>query len=662
MNKSILALVIFAFINLICKAQNSIRHKLPPADGPVNNETPKIEMKPIENNGVQFSTTLRPLIQVPGAPKPYYTYFWEFGDGTFSDATTEGKKPVHLYKTSGIYQVRLYATNNYDNGKAPVTIPQPFTIQLNSSANTSLNSNFFSKEDKNRNIKMKLNRKPKPDEDLVAYIGYRNLKYDNFGGSLVVFFNDAKFYRKIFSLEEKRTYYGEENSSLDLLLSRLQSPDTHKMLKALQKQYKEGTVLHFNNLQRNEERFFFLAMRTFSEMIRDTNAVITMRAVLVPDDPSLKPELFELESPIVKSHDPNRMLLAESRINYRFMKKKKELNYTVQFQNIGEGASNNISVGIGLPRQLKVASLKVKEISPGSGCWDSLRQNELSCVDTLTTADSIYFIFKNIYLPGLKQNLVRNDDSTQGFVKYSILFKKRPKKIPFSSRAVIVFDKNEPVYTNNATATFVKGLSPGIVAGYNLSLSNGKYSARGPIQIGYVLAPYAPSKPYFQIEVHAGILQQEDSIGKIEKLNRQSVPQGIISLNYSTIIGQKEIIWSKKQKVLQVVPLHFRYNLDSWIGLGIGMMGQIIISEQTKSIEKYYLKIGGNRPFDTVITRTNSPKTERSTKVLSKTNIASFADIQIGRVRTGPTLGLRYIRQWQGNIRNRFFMYAGFKL
>lgn len=272
-------------------------------------------------------------------------------------------------------------------------------------------------------------------------------------------------------------------------------------------------------------------------------------------------------------------------------------------------------------------------------------------------------------MPGLKEERI-DDDSTKGFVKYAIRFKKRPKKIPFSSRAVIVFDKNEPIYTNFAEARFVKGLSPGVMAGYNFSLSEGNYSAKGPVQIGYVLAPYAPYRPYFQLELHAGVLQQEDlTTTNLIQQDTQLIKD--FKLPASLIIDTKnsvrETVIRTKRNILQVVPLHFRYNLNSWISAGLGIMGQLARSEQTSIFVKYdikgYTTANQNFPdFDTVITRTSSLKSGGQTRSSTTATFAPFADIQVGRVRTGPTLGLRYYRLSEGNLPNRFFLYAGFKL
>lgn len=665
--KHIIVLVQLNVTCLFCLAQTAV--------------SPTITMRYVANNNVQFAATLRPLCQMAGAPKACYSYFWEFGDGTFSDVPFDST-PRHHYKTTNQpYNVLLSVTNTYDNCSTPLIKQQLFTINTikgNTNENTKWNPGFFGTKDRNRNIKMKTDRDPKPGDNLIAYIGYRNPLGNNSSGSLLLFFNDKRFLRKSFRIMDKRTYNGEENTSSDPEGFNSRTGKAYPMLQMLKKNYMDHTVFRYNSLQKGEENFIFLTMQMLLGMAGEVDEVITFTAVLIPDDPALPPEKFEMLSKIVTSYDPNQMLLKESRINYRFMKRHKELNYKVQFQNLGEGPARNISVGIDLPKQLNPATIKIKEISPTSLSCDSVSYSQQSCVDTSMTADGIHFLIKNIYLPGLKEKLVKNVDSTKGFISYSIRFKKRPKKIPFSSRAVIVFDQNKPIYTNKSTARFIKGLSPGIVAGYNFSPSKGDYSAKGPLQIGYVLAPYAPSRPYFQLEIHAGILQHENSKEVIRPFDTSQVrrnfnlPTGVRIDTARISKNSKETILNKERNVLQVVPLHLRYNLNNWIGLGLGVMGQITISEQIILTEKYNVGLYSlssftgtsvvRRNFDSTLVRTDTSKTIGGAKMWKEAKVIPFFDIQIGRVRTGPTLGFRYYRQLQGNIRNRFFIYAGFKL
>ena len=507
---------------------------------------------------------------------------------------------------------------------------------------------------------MKINRKPRDSEELVAYIGYRNQQANSLKGALVIFFSEHKFKPAMFSLDGIRIYHEETNSSFSQLLSRTQKYDTRKTLEKFKSQYGQVVVLNFDNLLKEEVRFVFLSLIASPQIIRDTNATITMKAVLVPDDPSLGIESFPLVSHVVKSHDPNRMLISKRRINNIFLKRK-ELIYTVEFQNTGEGPSDSIRISIKLPSQLNAKTLKIKEMSIG----DMQLQDNPNYVDNLKIADSVYFIFRKIYLPGLKENLVKTEDSTKGMVKYSIKFRKRPNTSPFTTRAHIVFNKNEPVPTNYVKAVFARGWSPGITVGYNLFLSNGNYTAKGPIQIGYMLEQYGPSRLHMQFELHAGIMQQEDTTGKPNGVDVAKV-QREFNLNQSLLIDVKnswhDTAVTTTRNILQVVPLHIRYDITNWLGIGIGVMAQIAISEKTKINDKYHLHVQNSQSsphYDLDLSKTISAS---STRMFATTNYAPFADVQLGVLRSRLTAGLRYYHLGKGNLQNQFFVYAGIKL
>ena len=75
-------------------------------------------------NMVLFKPETPPLIPIAGAPKPSFSYLWEFGDGSYSKAA----EPKHTYKNKGTYTTRLTVTNNYDNGKPPATRPKKVVV------------------------------------------------------------------------------------------------------------------------------------------------------------------------------------------------------------------------------------------------------------------------------------------------------------------------------------------------------------------------------------------------------------------------------------------------------------------------------------------------------------------------------------------------------
>ncbi len=73
---------------------------------------------------------------VGGAPGPV-TYTWSFGDGTLSTATS----PVHIYSTSGYYNVTLYATSSAGCTKF-LTVAKYIHVTVPPVPNFTVNSNY----------------------------------------------------------------------------------------------------------------------------------------------------------------------------------------------------------------------------------------------------------------------------------------------------------------------------------------------------------------------------------------------------------------------------------------------------------------------------------------------------------------------------------------
>ena len=81
---------------------------------PLDSISRKATIIPVQNkNSYTFKSEKPSLNQIAGAPKAFYSHYWEFGDGNFSTK----EEPNHTYKDPGEYEVKLWATNNYDSGK-----------------------------------------------------------------------------------------------------------------------------------------------------------------------------------------------------------------------------------------------------------------------------------------------------------------------------------------------------------------------------------------------------------------------------------------------------------------------------------------------------------------------------------------------------------------
>jgi hypothetical protein len=664
--------------------------KTPPVLTMPEDTVPAIIHHTIENGVVKFSSTLRPLRQIAGAPEPFYSYFWEFGDGQFSFE----KEPQHIYRDDLIYKVRLYATNSYDDGKRPPTRPKPLkpgsSRPVLAATNPAAGSQFFKS---GGTVEMKTNCMPKPGDDMMLVLGYRN-KPENgiasLNGTLSILYNDKEFNKDNFELAESRTYNQEKKTTLNqqgsfaslklnktpVYYAALNGPDRNDFLSetynnlvidpegtALIKEkmaaYRKNESWKFENLKSGEEKFIFLNFKTTPEMIKDTNAVVKLTGVFMPDNPLATTELFTIELQIVASHDPNKMMLKNSRMNFRFTGKNRKLTYKVRFQNTGKGPAKKVDVGVAIAEVLDKGSIEILDskpkITPGKPSYTNQ-----SYLDTVSRADSIHFVFNNIYLPGTLQKGVKDADSTMGFIEYKIGFKEKPKKLPFKSGAAIVFDKNEPIYTNKATGRYKMGLSPGIIAGYGFPFKNGNTPLTGQksITFGLSLAPYAPHRYYWQVELYASTFaEKEYPVSRIMGSERL-VPIEVNGKRQEARLKYADSTVRTKVMTINIVPLQMRYNFNKYFGAGVGTMVSIDVDKQsTPKKEAHYEVPNAVGVGQEVIIKNAFDKVSSSFKDFQNT---MFVDIQVGKVRVGPALGFRYLYTFQGNG-NRLITYLTWK-
>ena len=611
-----------------------------------------------ENEAIIFNAGLRPLRQIAGAPAPFYTYLWEFGDGTFSFE----KSPPHFYKDSSLVDVRVFATNNYDDGGRPPTRPvkikgrtKPAIMAANHPNTT---SSFFKL---GGSIELKSNCMPKPNDDMVLILGYRNIPENglhNISGTIAILYNDIKFSNNNFLLEDVRTYHKETQTNLksklgfacipaqksnepvyyaslnsEYLPSKL--PTEKILLKDKVEEFKSQQSWHFENLGLNQERFLFINLKTTPQMLKDTNATVKISAVFIPDDATLQTEYYNMELQIVASHDPNKMGLKHSRMNYRMVGKSRELTYKVRFQNTGKGPAKKVNIAVLIPKIFDQTTIKITSTKPYVTSCDSAYKNQ-SCIETLKGTDSVRFVFNNIYLPGTQQDGVNDADSTMGFVEYKIKFKEKPKKLPIVSGAAIIFDKNLPIYTNRAVGRFKMGLSPGLILGYGFPIKTNQqiYGNSKNLTVGASLAPYSPHKFYWQAELFANNFTESRDSGKLVTNDIIVIDNMKYKVNTATYLSTQKLL------SINAVPLQLRYNINKFIGAGIGGLIALDVYNKTKTVNNYEL-VSANPDGTMQITyleKTRDEKIERFTNLRT----SYFADVQLGLVHVGPSMGFRY--------------------
>jgi PKD repeat protein len=641
----------FALVCIFMNLHAQVKPVINPAD-----TVPAIINHTIDGNAAKFTAVLRALRPIAGAPAPFYTYFWEFGDGTFSFE----KDPLHLYPDSGKFNARLIVTNNYDDGKRPPTRPKTVVVK---SAKAMLAAapvpGFFKM---GGSISLKNNCMPKPGDDVMLIMGYRN-KAENMkqtlAGTIAIMYNDKEFSSNNFDLEEARTYHGETKTDmkgqavLAANIDKRKAQDIYfasanpgitkaevdeilaveaKLIGAETQNFKSSQAWHFADLKAGEEHYMFMHFKTTPEMIRDTNATVRLMGVFIPDDPAVEKEMFNVELQIVASHDPNKMSIKKTRMNYRLTGKNREISYKVRFQNTGKGPAKKVDVGVSLSPVFDPSTISVSKTKPEVAVTNSAYAGK-SYMNMVPGKDSVHFVFNNIYLPGTQQEGVNDADSTQGFVEYKIRFKEKPPKLPIYTSAGIVFDKNEPIYTNRAAGRFKMGLSPAIIAGFGFPLQakGSSFLTQRNIVLGASIAPYSPFKKYLQAEIYMSDFQ-EVSTSRSVTTRKDTV---IGKSNY--LITSRSQTTSNKITMLNIVPVSLRYNFNKYVGGGVGALVSVDLNNTFKNNINYELTgINGIASTDIEAVADNIKKS------FSDMRASVFADVVMGLVRVGPAIGFRY--------------------
>ncbi len=608
-------------------------------------------------NKVSFLPQTPILNQIAGAPKAFYSYFWEFGDGNYS----KEEAPKHIYKKKGDYTATLWATNNYDTEKPPSTRPKKVVINT-------IKSDYNDMATMAEDFSLIRNREPMPNEDMVMVVGYKNPKNHSTSGKIILFYNEKKYKSDNFEIADIRTYYDEKIIADDIIAFK-NNKDTHTSLLAsnnnnhfLRKRqdttiktdlplsieeakqyYNDWSTIEFNNLEPGAERNIFLTMRTPAEMLKDTSAIIAVRGIYVPDSNYSNHKIKDMEMEIVTSHDPNKMSSNATLMNYRLVRFKRP-KFKIRFQNNGEGPARTIRLETDIPEMFDKASIKVEDMYPECPICPK-KEVRYSCLDTMYTKTQAIFTFKNIYLPGSEQKNVKEKDSTKGFVKYSIKFSKDFHKKKTKSRTAIIFDKNDPIITNYSTTRFVPGISIGVKSGYNHypDLEDSK-----SYFLGLTLSPYKSYRWYPQIEF-VNSVSSYGSNTVLDEIVDESAVQFRHLRRTTTTIANDNINWE--------IPILLRYNINNYIGIGAGAQTNINVSqkyESTITIENFETEDPDSFLMDTSTVSVNESE--------SFTNLRAglLFDITAGFARIGPSIGARYVVNFEEDF-NYMQFYAIWK-
>ena len=157
------------------------------------------------------------------------------------------------------------------------------------------------------------------------------------------------------------------------------------------------------------------------------------------------------------------------------------------------------------------------------------------------------------------------------------------------------------------------------------------YLTERNITVGLSLAPYSPYRKFWQVEVYLNDY-------------KASMQTQTITANKDTTIGKSSYLITgrtlqlkNKVTTINVVPASLRYNLNNFVGVGVGALISVDINNYTEYNNIYALTgTQGTRENITLST------TGKGTNSFYNVKVSAFADVVLGMVRVGPSVGVRY--------------------
>jgi hypothetical protein len=632
-----------------------------------------------QGSQVEFEPVLPPLMQMAGAPRAYYEHYWEFGDGEFSFEA----RPAHTYADSGAYEVYYLATGKYDNGKAPKSRKKKTEQSGSAPPRAVAQASPRVLPHPAASLGLRAVRNPRAEEEFVCILAYANPSPITQSGRLYLFFNQRDYRREHFRFLEARAHFGEREAHEAWAWAEppfqyeawaglagapswrqvdLPSANPEQALAELRGAYASARSWRYEGLSAGESRRLFISLEASPHMLADTNAIINLTALLISDD-QRSVERYELEIEILASHDPNYLAVSRRRTGFRGIQSQSFV-YKAHFQNTGEGPASRVEITCEAPLGLNAAGIQILDYYPACPfCPEG--GAEWSCLDTTFREGKFIFTFHNIYLPGTRQEGVRDRDSTKGFVKYRLRPAEDIRKLDLSPRARIIFDKNPPIVTNRALTHFKPGLSPGLLAGWTIYPRS-----RQPdhFSLGLSLSPFKSYRPYLQWELWVGL--PGNTIGEDGEWRDtvRWVVEGESDLPFPAIIDSTSTLARsrvEKPVLFQFVPLQLRENARDWLGFGGGLLLNLryrrVEINETHISERIVYRI----PDDTVPLPDYYRRIESESSRLTRgwtAQAAIFADVQLGQVRRGPSVGLRALLPLERDPAPLVSLFAGWKL
>lgn len=402
----------------------------------------------------------------PAAPagaknKPYWKYFWEFGDGHYDVQD----QPSYCYSVPPSKPVRVSMTPYYSYAPS-LTLSQDVEANICSQART------YPAYPGLVHIASNANGELVPANAMEVVLHYRTpANHTGTGGYLMLFYNSnvqgremrLRFDPLTYSTGDERLYNAEPMAAVIPDQMTTLSEEARTSLRSLMNEYE---VKGFRcNVEPGKEQRLFTTLVAHSAL--DTTVIkgkkgelnINIKALWIPDDTVFDPErmISTYALQLLSVHDPNKLRILRPAGTAYFNKRLPQwLEYQIHFQNKGGRPVRHLDIEVPWDANLDYRSIDMIKRDPDAEscaeCPEGIdpRSSVASCfaIDTALarTEGKVIFSFYNVMIHGKNEGGVGGGKYTRGFIQYRV--KSNGERIDKqSSRALIIFEAGEPLLT-----------------------------------------------------------------------------------------------------------------------------------------------------------------------------------------------------------------------
>ena len=629
---------------------------------------PKIEAK---RSGSKYTLSLNPeppppVKTVGASSEPEWLYFWEFGDGHYS----EEKNPSHGFTKTGSLPVKVSLTPAYSQDR-----PRKFSDNVQVSQSGSPTTRNYPDLGRNAYIRLTSNNNELVMREELQLVIHYSPPPGHASGYIALTFNEKSNARRSFRYLSARRYYGE--STVEDIYDVPEVIANSKYQDLIDNQagdFQSIYAFKYQNKSPGQSYRLFVTLRVETPKL---GSEIRLKTFFVPTSGTLPNRGVSDEKSmiILASHDPNRITVAPRVMEFP-TGFDSTLKYKIYFQNKGEGKANRVNVRINKSEIMNPKTLVIQQAKiAGEPCamCETVENPQASCLDTVISEKHIDFVFKNVELSGTKGSDTQDNDQTKGEIQFylrpKVEMKKKRIKLPEVDAIVtggqIKFDTEEDtIFTNNIDTQF-RRRAFAVKIGYNFSNPLSQLVENANISEDFPNLNMMLSLAYTDNPIHKGLSweselaysgyrfarqQEKTFITKDENvINLADTLKTDLALNlyYLDVLGQS------------------RYHFTDYIGLGFGAGFSALLAGTGKldatlkkpaSEDKITQTIKSGLLYakaeDQELTFESGEKYDPEVRNNPGAYLAMvmFADLGIGRVNKGPMLGFRYGSRFQNGL------------